>query len=98
MMHRIIAIGYTMFGVAATLFWFIVIPHLSFWNPSRYTLGIVIICVAMINISGLVYLIRKRADSGRWLIATGLIGNGVSLFVIVYALAGCLFLEYVFRM
>ena len=98
MMHRIIAIGYTVFGVVATLCWFIVIPHLSSWNPSRYTLGIVIIFIAMINISGLFYLTRKRADSGRWLTVMGLTGNGVSLFVIVFALVGSLFLEYFFRM
>lgn len=97
-MNRITAIGYTVLGVAAALFWFISILSLSLWNPSRFTIGIVTVCIAMINISGLVYLIRKRADHGRWLIAAGLCGNGLSLFVIVYALAGSLFLEYVFRM
>jgi len=98
MMHRITTIGYTVFGVAATLFWFIIVPHLNSWEPSRYTFGIVVICIAMVNIVGFVYLIRKRADYGRWLIATGLIGNSLSLFIIVYALAGSLFLEYFFQM
>ena len=98
MMHRIIAIGYTVFGVSASLFWVIIILYLRLWNPSRYTLGFVIIGIAMINIMGLVYLIRKRADYRRWLIITGVSGNGLSLFVIVYSLVGCLFLQYVFRM
>ena len=98
MMHRIIAIGCTVFGVSSTLFWFIIIPYLKLWNPSRYTFGFVIIGIAMINIGGLVYLIWKRGVYRRWLIVTGVSGNGLSLFVIVYSLVGCLFLEYVFRM
>jgi hypothetical protein len=98
MVHRITIIGYTVFGVVAPLFWFIIIPNLKFWNPSRYTLGFVIICVATTNLFGLVSLIRKRDEYGLWLIATGLLGNGLSLFIIVFSLAGCFFLETVFRM
>jgi hypothetical protein len=98
MVHQIAAYGYTVFGFAATLFWFILIPNLKPWNPSRYTLGLLVICIAMTNFSGLIYLIRKRNDCGRWLIAAGLLGNGFSIFVIVFSLAGCIFLEYVFRM
>jgi hypothetical protein len=98
MAHRITVIGYTVFGVAATLFWLIIIPNLRFWNPSRYTLGFVILCIATTNLLGLVSVTRKRDDCGRWLIATGLLGNGLSLFIIVFALAGAFFLEYVFRM
>ena len=98
MIHRITVVGYTVFGVSATLFWFIIIPNLRFWNPSRYTLGFVTICIATANLFGFVYLIRNRDEYGRWLIATGLLGNGLSLFVIVFSFAGCFFLEYVFRM
>jgi len=98
MVHRIAGIGYTVFGVAATLFWCIIIPNLKSWNPSRYTLGFVVICIAMTNLFGLIYLIRKRDDYGRWLIATGLLGNGLSIFIILFSLAGCFFLEFVFRM
>ena len=98
MMHRITVIGYAVFGIAATLFLLIIIPYLRVWNPSWYTLGFVIICIATINIFGLVYLIRNRDDYGRWLLIATALGNGLSLFVIVFSLAGCLFLEYVFRM
>lgn len=98
MVHRITVIGYTVFGVAATLLWFLIVPNLKLWNPSRYTLGFVIICIATINLFGLFYLIRKRDDYGRWLIVTGLLGNGLSLFLIVFSSAGFFFLEYVFRM
>ena len=98
MMHRIAVIGSAVFGVVATMSLFIIIPYLRFWNPSRYTASFVIICIATTNILGLVYLIRNRDGYGRWLfIATGL-GNGLSLFIIVFSLAGCFFLEYVFRM
>jgi hypothetical protein len=98
MVRRIAVIGYTVFGVAATFFWFIFIPNLKCWNPSRCTLGFVVICIAMTNLLGLIYLIRKRGDYERWLIATGLLGNGLSIFIIVFSLAGCIFLEYFFRM
>jgi uncharacterized membrane protein len=98
MMHRIAAIGYAVFGVVAALFLIISIPYLKVWNPSRYTVGFVTVAIAMINILGLVYLIRHREDYERWLlIATGL-GNGLSLFVIIFSLAGSFFLEYIFRM
>lgn len=97
-MHRIAAIGYAVFGVVAALFLIISIPYLKVWNPSRYTVGFVTVAIAMINILGLVYLIRHREDYERWLlIATGL-GNGLSLFVIIFSLAGSFFLEYIFRM
>jgi hypothetical protein len=98
MMRRIIATGYMALGVSATLFWFIIIPNLKFGYLSRYTLSWVIMGIALINIGGLVYLIRKRRDHPRWLVITGISGNGLSLFVIVYSILGCLFLEYVFRM
>jgi hypothetical protein len=98
MMHRIAVIGYAVFGVVATVFLFFIIPNLKSWNPSRYTLGFVTTVIAAINIFGLVFLIRNREGYERWLlIATG-IGNGLSLFVIIFSLAGCFFLEYVFRM
>ena len=97
-MHRITVIGFALFGVVATLFLFIIIPYLRFWNPSWYTLGFVIICIATINIFGLVYLIRNRDDYGLGLLITTALGNGLSLFVIVFSLAGCFFLEYVFHM
>ena len=98
MVHRTIVIGYTLFGVATTLLWFLIVLNLKFWNPSRYTLGFIIICTATINLFGFLYLIRKRDDYGRWLIVSGLLGNGLSLFLIVLSTAGSFFLEYIFRM
>ena len=95
---RTVVIGYTVFGVATTLLWFLIVLNLKFWNPSRYTLGFIIICIATINLFGLFYLIRKRDAYGRWLIVSGLLGNGVSLFLIVFSTAACFFLEYIFRM
>jgi hypothetical protein len=92
MMRRIIATGDMALGFSTTLFW------LKFGYLSRYTLSWVIMGIAIINIGGLVYLIRKRRDHPRWLVITGISGNGLSLFVIVYSILGCLFLEYVFRM
>jgi hypothetical protein len=85
-------------GVSTALFWFIIIPNLKFGYLSRYNLSLVIMGIALINIGGLVYLIRKRRDHPRWLVITGASGNGLSLCVIVYSMLGCLFLEYVFRM
>ena len=98
MMQRIAVIGCTVFGVAATSFWFITIPYLNTWNPSRKTIGVVVVSIATANLFGLLYLFRKRLDYGRWLVATGLIGNGLSLLIIIYSLAGCFFLGYLFRM
>lgn len=98
MVHRTTVIGYTVFGVATTLLWFLIVPNLKFWNPSWYTLGLVIICIATINLFGIFYMIRKRDDYGRWLIVSGLLGNGLSLFLIVFSTVGCFFLEYIFRM
>ena len=97
-MHRITIIGYAVFGVVSTFSLFIIIAYLRSWNPSWYTLGLVIICIATINILGLAYLIRNRDDYGRWLLIATALENGLSLFVIVFSLAGCFFLEYVFRM
>ena len=86
------------FGVFSTLFWFILIAHLKSWQPSRLTLGTIVMAIAVINIAGLVYLIRKYRKHPRWLVITGVCGNALSLLLIVYAILGSLFLEYVFRM
>lgn len=98
MMRRIIAVVYMALGVFTALFWIIMIPNLKFGYLSRYHLTLVIMGIALINVGGLIYLIRKRRDYPRWLVITGISGNGLSLFVIVYSILGCLFLEYAFRM
>jgi len=97
-MHRTIATGCAVLGIFTMLFCFIIILRLISWNPSRLELGLAIITIAMINIGGLVYLIRKRRDHPLWLVIIGISGNVVSLFVIVYSILGLLYLEYVFRM
>jgi uncharacterized membrane protein len=98
MIRRIIAAGFMALGVSTVLFLFIIIRNLKFGYLSRYNLSLVIMGIALINIGGIVYLIRKRRDHPRWLIITGISGNGLSLFMIIYSILGCLFLEYVFRM
>jgi hypothetical protein len=97
-MRRTTASAYTIFGVMTTLFWFVLIPQLSSWRPSRLTLGSIVAAVAVINIAGLVYLVKNYRIHPRWLVVAGIFGNGLSLFVIVYAAAGLIFLEYFFRM
>lgn len=98
MARRIIAAGYMAFGIASTIFWFVVIPHVSSWRPSRLTVGLLIAAIALANVAGLVYLIRGYRTHPRWLVAVGVGGNALSLFVIAYAVVGCLYLEYFFRM
>ena len=98
MMRRIIAVGYMVLGIVTVLFWFVIIPNLKFGYLSRYNPSVVMMGIALINIGGLVYLTRNRRDHPRWLVITGISGNGLSLSIIVYSILGCLFLEYVFRM
>lgn len=78
MPQRIAAAGYAAFGVIATLFWFIMIPHLQSWDPSPAALCLITVAVAAINITGFVFLFRNRREHPQWLILTGEIGNGFS--------------------
>jgi hypothetical protein len=98
MMRRITAAGFAAFGAAAVLFWFAAVPHLKTWRPSPLAVGLMIAAVGMVNIAGLIYLIGRYREHPRWLVAVGIAGNGLSLFVIAYAAAGMIFLEYFFRM
>jgi len=98
MKQRIITIGLVAFGVLAAVFWFIVIPHLTRWHPSRPTLAAIAVSIAVANAAGIVYPIRNRAACSPWWMMIGVAANGLSLFVVLYAVAGLVFLEYVFRM
>jgi len=98
MMRRITAAGFAAFGAAAVIFWFIAIPHLETWRPSPLAVGLMIAAVGLVNIAALIYLIRGYREHPRWLVAVGIVGNALSLFVIGYAAAGMIFLEYFFRM
>jgi hypothetical protein len=98
MTRQIIAAGHMVFGVLSTVFWFIIIPHLSSWQPSRYVLGGIVAAVGLINIAGLIYLIGGYRVHPRWVVAAGICGNALSIFIIAYAVVGCLYLEYFFRM
>jgi hypothetical protein len=98
MTDRITAWAFTAIGVVTALAWFFLVPHLKSWQPSRLELGLIAAAIATVNVAGLVYLIRYRRGHPRWMVAAGIGGNGLSLFVIVYAIVGMLFLEYCFRM
>jgi len=97
-MRRIVATGCMVLGVFTTLFWFLILPYLKFTYLSRYNPNLVIMAIAMINVGGLVYLIQNRRHHPRWLIISGVAGNGLSVFVICYSTLGYLFLKYIFRM
>ena len=86
------------FGVSCAIFRFIIIAHLNSWRPDRLTLGSIAAAITIINIGGLYYPARHRREHPRWLIVTEILGNCLSLFVIVYAVLGMLYLEYVFRL
>lgn len=98
MKHPLIAKGYMVFGICTAVLSFVVISNLKTWNPSPYYLGVIASATAVLNTAGLFHLIRKRRDHSGWIIIPGIIGNAISLFVIIYSVAGSLFLEYIFRM
>ncbi len=98
MMRRITAAGLAAFGAASVVFWFVAVPYLETWRPSPLAVGLMVAAIAAVNITGLIYLIRGYREHPRWLVAVGIVGNALSLFVIAYAAAGMIFLEYFFRM
>lgn len=95
---RIIGISCTLFGAASASFHFIVSPYLNRWNPSGCTLGCIAGSIAALNIFGLIHLFKKRDACGRWLTVAGLVGNGLSLLVLLCVTAAYIFFQYIFRM
>jgi hypothetical protein len=95
---RIIAFGCTLFGAVSAASPFLIVPYLNKWHPSGCILGLIIGCIAALNIFGLLCLFKKRDVYRQWLTGAGLLGNGLSLLMIAGLTAVYLYFQYYFRM
>lgn len=99
-MQRTPAIAFTVVGAFTALMWILLLFRVCDWNlvSPGVSPTVISITIAMVNIAGLIFLIRHRRHFGPGLFVAGVAGNGLSLFINCFSTLGYIFIKYIFHM